>query len=301
MPSSLPGKRRVLVVGDVIDDVIVVPHGPIRPDTDTVSDIRSTPGGSAGNTASWLGHLGVEVEFVGMVAEADVARHSAEFKRYGVVPRLQGHPTLPTGAIVIIVEGDRRAMLTERGANDAVELDSIDVEGFSALHLTGYSLFKRVDAAPVTALIKRARAAGLEVCVDPGSAGFLLDYGVERFLAAIAGATILVPNLDEARVLTGVDDPALAAAALPFATVAVTMDRGGVIVGGTVIPAVQTDIVDPTGAGDAFTAGLLAALLNGDDPARAAAAGARLAATAVSGIGARPLGDRREPTSQAGA
>ena len=288
MPSSLPGTRRVLVVGDVIDDVIVVPHGPIRPDTDTVSDIRSTPGGSAGNTASWLGHLGAEVDFVGMVAAADVARHSAEFARYGVTPRLQGHPTLPTGAIVILVEGETRAMLTERGANDAIDLDSIDVSGYAALHLTGYSLFKREDAAPVVALIARARAAGLEVCVDPGSAGFLADYGVAEFLAAIAGATIVVPNLEEARVLTGLADAREAAAALEFPLVAVTMDREGVIVNGTVVAATAAAIVDPTGAGDAFTAGFLHELLTSGDPAAAAAAGARLAAVAVSALGARP-------------
>jgi sugar/nucleoside kinase (ribokinase family) len=279
---------RVLVVGDVIDDTIVVPHGPIRPDTDTISDIRFTPGGSAGNTASWLGHLGAEVEFVGMVGQADVARHAAVFESYGVVPRLQGHPTLPTGAIVVLVEGDRRAMLTERGANDAIDLDGIDPTGFDALHLTGYSLFTREDAAPVTALITRARAAGLEVCVDPGSAGFLLDYGVQRFLAAIAGATILVPNLDEARVLTGVDDPARAAAALDFSVVAMTMDRDGVIVNGTAIAAVECAMVDPTGAGDAFTAGFLHELLTSGDSAAAARRGALIAATAVASLGARP-------------
>ncbi len=280
---------RILVVGDVIDDVIVVPHGPIRPDTDTVSDIRSTPGGSAGNTASWLGHLGAQVEFVGMVAQADVARHSAVFEQHGVVPRLQGHPTLPTGAIVILVDGDTRAMLTERGANDAVDLASIDVTGFVALHLTGYSLFKREDAQPVVDLIHRARAAGLQVCVDPGSAGFLRDYGVERFLAAVAEASILVPNLDEARVLTGLDDPQEAAAALDFPVVAVTMDRAGVIVNGVAVPAAETAIVDPTGAGDAFTAGFLHELLRSADPQAAARAGAALAAVAVASLGARPL------------
>lgn len=270
--------KRVLVVGDVIDDVIVVPHGPIRPDTDTVSDIRQAPGGSAANTASWLGHLGVDVEFVGMVAEADVARHAAVFAQYGVTARLQGHPTLPTGAIVILVEGDRRAMLTERGANDALDLSAVDVTGFDALHLTGYSLFFRDSAAGVTDLIARARAAGLEVCVDPGSAGFLRDYGVERFRAAIADATILVPNAEEADVLGTLD----------FPVVAVTADRSGVTVNGQHVEAVATDIVDPTGAGDAFTAGFLAALLDGAEPAAAAAAGARLASTAVSAMGARP-------------
>ena len=287
--------HRILVVGDVIDDVIVVPAGPIRPDTDTASDIRSAPGGSAGNTAAWLGHIGEGVEFHGMVASADVARHTAEFERYGVAARLQGHQTLPTGAIVILVDGDSRSMLTSRGANDAIDLDAVSVDGFAALHLTGYSLFSRPDAAPVTALIARSRAAGLAVSVDPGSAGFLLDYGVKRFLDAIEGATILVPNLEEARVLTGLREPAEAARALAarFATVAVTLDRSGAVVADGAgqcvsVPAVAASMVDPTGAGDAFTAGFLAGLLTGGDLTTAAAEGTRLAAVAVSKLGARP-------------
>jgi len=286
---------RILVVGDVIDDVIVVPHGPIRPDTDTVSDIRSTPGGSAANTAVWLGHIGASVEFVGMVNYADVVRHAAEFERYGVVPRLQGHPRLPTGAIVILVAGDSRSMLTERGANDSIDLSVVDVTGFDALHLTGYSLFTREDAAPVTTLITRARAAGLQVSVDPGSAGFLLDYGVERFLTAIEGATILVPNLDEGRVLTGLSEPAEVAVALAARVdrIAVTLDRAGAMVVSAAgppvaVPAVAASMVDPTGAGDAFTAGFLHELLASDNAEAAARAGTRLAATAVSSLGARP-------------
>ena len=298
MPDA--GVKKVLVVGDVIDDVIVVPHGPIRSDTDTVSDIRFSAGGSAGNTASWLGHTGSDVTFVGMVGHADVPRHSAEFERYGVTPRLQSHPTLPTGAIIVLVDvlshPERRSMLTERGANDAIDLSAIEVEGFAALHLTGYSLFKIVDAAPVVALIARARAAGLEVCVDPGSAGFLADYGVERFLAAIAGATILVPNLEEGQLLTGLTDPTEVAAALStrFPLVALTLDRAGVLLAAAgsppvSVPATSTTIVDPTGAGDAFTAGFLGAYLASGDAVAAAATGATLASRAVSALGARPI------------
>lgn len=286
---------RVLVVGDVIDDIIVAPRGAIRPDTDTVSDIRSSPGGSAGNTAAWLGNLGAEVVFHGMVAAGDIARHRAELERFGVRPELQGHATLPTGAIVILIEGDSRSMLTSRGANDAIDLDGISVDGFDALHLTGYSLFTRGDAAPVTALIARARAAGLVVSVDPASAGFMLDYGVERFLSAVDGATLVVPNREEGRVLTGLADPAATARALAgrFETAAVTLDRAGAVVATSAgscvaVPAVASSMVDPTGAGDAFTAGLLYAMLTGASAEEAALAGCRLASVAVASVGARP-------------
>ena len=71
---SEPG---ILVVGDVIDDTVVIPSGPIRPDTDTTSTIRRVAGGSAANTAAWLAALGADVSFVGAVGKADVARHAA--------------------------------------------------------------------------------------------------------------------------------------------------------------------------------------------------------------------------------
>jgi len=53
-----------LVVGDVIDDVHVVTDGPIRDNTDTLADIQVRPGGSAANTACWLGYLGSPVRFL---------------------------------------------------------------------------------------------------------------------------------------------------------------------------------------------------------------------------------------------
>ena len=66
----------ILVVGDVIDDTVVIPSGPIRADTDTPSTIRRVAGGSAANTAAWLAALGADVTFVGAVHTADVDRHS---------------------------------------------------------------------------------------------------------------------------------------------------------------------------------------------------------------------------------
>jgi len=57
----VPGTR-IVVFGDVIDDIVVVPSGPIRPDTDTPSSIRNSPGGSAANAASWLGSAGAQVD-----------------------------------------------------------------------------------------------------------------------------------------------------------------------------------------------------------------------------------------------
>ena len=45
---------RVVVVGDLINDIVAVPREAIRPDTDTTATIKLSSGGSAANTATWL-------------------------------------------------------------------------------------------------------------------------------------------------------------------------------------------------------------------------------------------------------
>jgi len=292
MPES------ILVFGDIIDDVVAVPGGPIRTDTDTVSSIRFRPGGSAANTASWLGSVGADVTFIGIVGADDAARHTLELERHGVTPRLETHDSLPTGAIVVIVEGETRTMLTERGANAVLDPDLVTDELLAAtgiLHLTGHTLFGMAEPRRFTDLMARAGAAGVRVCLDPGSAGYIADFGVEQALGYFEGASILVPNLEEGRALTGLREPVAVASALAesFEIVALTLDADGVVVARrgsepVVIPAVATTILDPTGAGDAFTAGFLNGLSSSDDLDAAARAGAALASLAVSSLGARP-------------
>lgn len=291
------GETRIVVFGDVIDDVIATPSGPIRPDTDTPATIERRGGGSAANTATWLASLGTSVDFVGRVGVLDLDRHTRVLREAGVRPMLAGDHMLPTGTIVILVDGDKRSMLTERGANAALDPDSVSdaiLDGATALHFTGYSLFGKSETAGFTRLIKRAKARSVHVSVDAGSAGFMADFGAKRFLSAIAGADLLFPSLDEGRELTGLDDPAAIAQKLAksFPLVALTLGSAGVIVASKgepiVVDVVPTKTVDPTGAGDAFCAGFLNEWILSHDSRAAAEAGAKLAALAVGVIGGRP-------------
>ena len=52
---------RVLVVGDVMTDIVVLPEGPIVRGSDRRAAIRSRPGGSGANQAVWLAHFGANV------------------------------------------------------------------------------------------------------------------------------------------------------------------------------------------------------------------------------------------------
>jgi sugar/nucleoside kinase (ribokinase family) len=289
--------RRIVVFGDVIDDVIATPRGDIRPDTDTPATIERRGGGSAANMATWLAAIGTTVDFVGRVGVMDLERHSRVLREAGVRPMLAGDHVLPTGTIVILVDGEKRSMLTERGANAALDPDSVSdsiLEGASALHFTGYSLFGKQETSGFSRLIKRARSRGVHVSVDAGSAGFLADFGGKRFLRAIAGADLLFPSLDEGRELTGLDDPEAIAQQLAkkFPVVALTLGSAGIIVAGgsesVRIEVVPAATIDPTGAGDAFCAGFLSEWIASRDREAAARAGALLAARAVGVIGGRP-------------
>lgn len=289
---------RIVVFGDVIDDIVVVPSGPIRADTDTPSSIRHRAGGSAANVASWLGDRGAAVDFVGRVATDDVARHDAILAGFGVTSHLVGDDENPTGAIVVLVDGNQRSMLTERGANALLTPDAVADELLDAaaiVHFTGYSIYHSRDHAPLRRLFGRAAARDVIVSVDPASAGDLEDFGVAGFLELIDGAGMLFPNLDEGKALTGLDDPYRIATVLGerFPLVALTLGVGGVIVAErghdlVFVPAVESAVVDPTGAGDAFTAGFLAAWMSGSDAEAAANAGVSVAARAVTSVGGRP-------------
>jgi len=286
---------RIITYGDVIDDVVAIPDGPIRDDTDTPSSIHSRPGGSAANTAAWLGSLGAEALFVGSVSSWDVARHTQLLSAVGAASELAGSPVLPTGTIVVIVEGQRRAMLTERGANTLLDPAQVTDEllaGARVLHITGHALLNDAGAPGIASLIQRARAAGVTVSVAPGSAGFIADYGPAAFLEAMAGADILFPSLEEGRLLTGLSEPHEIGAALAFETVVLTLGAAGVLVRhdgvSTGVHAVSAPVVDPTGAGDAFCAGFLDEWVRTSDPVASARAGALVASRAVGVIGGRP-------------
>ncbi len=289
---------RVVVVGDVVNDVLVVPRGEIRRDTDTSSTIRPRPGGSAANTAAWLGTLGAPVDFVGCVGTADAEYHAQIFRDHGVVPYLQVDPGLPTGTIVIIVEGEQRTMLTERGANAALSpatvSDALLAEA-TVMLVSGYSILDGFSLRGTRELIERARATGVRVAVTLGSVGYLADYGPDAFQSAIEGAELAFLNLDEGRLLVGESEPERVAARLAdrFERAIMTIGSEGVLVierdkQPVRVPAPAARLVDPTGAGDAFAAGFLDRWVASGDMVAAAEAGVFVAARAIMVMGGRP-------------
>lgn len=289
---------RILVVGDVVDDVLVRPLGPTVTASDTEAQIEQHPGGSAANVAAWLASAGAAVSFVGRAGNDGVRRHADALAAAGVDARIVRDPHRSTASIVLLVDpAGERTMYVDRGANASLSADDVDATAWqdvSWLHLTGYSFFCTSSRPAALQLLGRARARGVRVSVDPSSAGFLQQSG-GAFLDWVGGVDLLLPNTDEARVLSGEEDPRAAAQSLLayVPEVVVTCGRDGARYasrhGGSrrqSAPAVP--VVDTTGAGDAFCAGLLAARVQGLGVAAQLRQGSGLAARCVGRLGARP-------------
>ncbi|TFV56889.1 carbohydrate kinase family protein [Geodermatophilus sp. DF01-2] len=295
MSATAPG---VVVVGDLATDVVVLLEGDPAPGSDRPAAIRTRGGGAGANVAVHLARLGTPVTFAGCVGDdAAGAGLVAELAAAGVTPAVRTVAGAGTGTIVSLVEPDgQRSMLADRGANLALAPADVPTPAPGGhLHLSGYALLDPAPRAAGLAATAAARAAGCTVSVDPASTGPLAGYGVERWLVDTAAATLVLPNEAEARLLTGCADPAAAARALAarYPVAVVTLGAEGALwaAGDGLVhrPAHPAAVVDTTGAGDAFTAGLLSVWLAhpDGDPVAALEAGLAEAAAVIGRPGAR--------------
>ncbi|WP_367040733.1 PfkB family carbohydrate kinase [Streptomyces sp. Je 1-332] len=298
----------LLVVGDAITDIVARHGTPLVPGTDTAAAIRTLPGGAGANVACWAASWGCrDVRFLGRVGADSAAWHEEALTRAGVRPRLVVDSEAPTGTVICVVDGGdgggaERTFLTDSGASlrlSVADWSPALLDGVGWLHLSGYLFFATPSRGVAEAALAAARARGVPVSVDPASAGFLAELGVERFLAAVDGVDVLLPSEGELRLLAGVADVgglAEAAAKLSrqFPVVVVKRGAAGALAAreGEVraeVPALPAAARDSTGAGDAFTGAFLASRLSDAGLCEALAEGCRAGARAVELVGGRPV------------
>ena len=289
----------VLVIGDVIHDVIVLPSAPLERGTDTPATITFAAGGSGANQAAWLARAGVATMLAARVGRADLASTTAELRAHGVEPVLTADDDVPTGTIVTLLDprDGERSFLTDRGASARFGVDDLPfalLDRIAMVHVSGYALEEPHSRDAILAFAAEAMRRGMPVSYDPNSVSLLRAIGSENFIAWTRGAAMLFPNTAEAATLTGTYDPARQNDILAehYPTTIVKRGAGGAdFVAGTTrlhVDAARIDALDTTGAGDAFAATFLAAHLAGEQSAqcleRAVAAGTQ----AASMLGGRP-------------
>ncbi len=288
----------VVVVGDIVTDIVAVHRGPIAADSDTPASITVSGGGSAANTAAWLAAAGVRVALVGVVGDDPAGdERVTELESAGVDCTGVRRTRASTGSVIVLANGVERSMLCDRGAN--LRLAPSDVSsalpGATHLHLSGYTLFDAGSRSAGRFALDRARGQGLTTSVDAASAAPLGRVGPTAFASWIDGVDVLFANLDEAAVLAPTPAaPDVLAAALTRVAVHVVVKLGpaGALWAGphglARAPAQPATLLDPTGAGDAFTAGFLAGWLAGESEQTVLVQATSYGAQAVARIGGRP-------------
>lgn len=281
---------------------------PLAPGSDTPARIRVTGGGQAANTAAWLARDGVPVTLVAAVGADPAGRERvAELAAAGVDCAVRRVAGAATGTLVVLsgpggTTGTAdRTMVTDRGAADQLRPADIDAalarwDDARHLHLSGYALLGDGSRPAGRHALATAGTGGLTTSVAAASTDPLRRVGPARFRSWLRGVDLLLANADEAAVLGLPGTGPTAPAAVPTGgegAVVVTHGSAGAdwtSADGEVarVDAVPGAVVDPTGAGDAFAAGLLAAWLAGAGPAGALRAGVRCGAEAVATVGARP-------------
>lgn len=276
----------LVVIGDLVADLIVLGGSLLERGTDNPAQVRLTRGGSAANVAVAASRRH-PVRFIGRVGDDTLGRTlSDELAEAGVDVRVQRAGR--TGAIVVLVDAvGERTMITDRGA--AAELERIDEEWLMDAEWAHLPLYGFSVEPSRAALLEAARvlsARGVPVSLDLSSVATMRDLGPD----VLSG---ILTAVDPAVVFANADEAALAIELGCEPQRVYIVKRGGdpivVHVDGvaTEVPVERVDdVLDSTGAGDAFAAGYLTAALGGASPADSARAGSTLAMSALRRAGA---------------
>ena len=294
---------RVLVLGDLVLDVVLLAGRTVERGTDVPGRVEMRQGGSAANTARWLGRLGARTQLVCAVGRDGAGRSLVRsVERDGVVVRATRVAGVRTGRIgVLVTPGGERSFVADRRAALLLRPEGLRPEWFVGLdlvHLPAYSFLGEPVAGAARGAVELARAAGARISVDLSSVGPLLEQGRRSAQALVRSldADVLFANTSEAAAFLGRSGPE---GLLDFGRVVVVKHGAR---GATVFarqgegPELRFEVAttpvaatDTTGAGDAFSAGFIVGWLEALAAGRAAADALHRATVAGHRAAARQL------------
>jgi len=274
-----------------------IPHYPIPGQCIQVNaeTIRFLPGGGAANTASALCQMGIPARVFSKVGDDPNGRFLlSELAAQGVDTRrirVSGNDSTPFTFVGIHPDGERTFIHTP-GANRTFSAEEIDRE---TLFDTDYLLYDdlwvlpRLDGKPGAELLREARARGVVTLLDecwglgPNRGSFeIMVPHVDCLLPSYHDLLHIYPQKTPEEIIAVLHN-------LGAQNIILKMGKAGCLLscgtGIEAMPSVATEVVDTTGAGDAFVAGFIAGLVHGCDPRQSALIGSRAAAACIRHVG----------------
>jgi sugar/nucleoside kinase (ribokinase family) len=289
---------RVACVGTYIVDVLgrpvsELPRGQV---SSRLEEIRMTAAGTAGGTSVDLARMGAEVVAVGAIGRDNIGDFLiSALQAEGVDPSyLSRKDVVQTSATILPIHPDgSRPAWHVPGANSTFTLDDVPWDVLStcdAVHLGGLTALPGIDGEPAGRILAHARDHGALTTAD--FLGVRGEAPAERLACCLPHVDIFMPNEAEALAVAG-DGDVLAAGqrlrALGARCVIVKRGPDGCLIldddGERALPAHDAPVVDTTGCGDAFCAGVIIARCAGWSVDEAARLGCAAAALNMRGLG----------------
>lgn len=264
----------IVCLGILVADVIARPIEkiPERGKLELVKSMELHTGGCASNTGISLAKLGIGVRVMGKVGEDGFGEfvlrrlQQENVDTKGIIKDCNTY----TSATMALVQADgERSFIHYLGANAQLGLEDIDfdlVKGAKIFHIGGAFLLPKLDGQPMAEALKKAKVMGLTTSLD--TAWDSTGHWLETIQPCLPYVDVFLPSLEEAKEIAQKNE--LKEIAHFFlergvGTVALKMgERGSFVMNqreSFLIPALEVDAVDATGAGDAFSAGFLAGIL----------------------------------------
>jgi len=275
---------QIVTLGDVLLDVVVLLSEPLAAGGDVRASNRTGAGGQAANVAAWAAELGADARCIakrgndpaGELLARELGARGVEV----VGPVGEGD----TGVVVSIVDAGDRSLASDRGIAPTFAQEELDPAWLACdvLHLSGYALLREPIARTALLAARLARERGARVSVDVAAWTEIRNYGPVQFRELLdeLAPDVLFATEAEWELLGGA-----------YLTAPVGVLKRGAR-GCTVFTedakldfaAVDAEVVDPTGAGDALAAGVLV----GGSLEEAARRGLEAAARCVAKVGSLP-------------
>ena len=258
-----------------------------------VLDFLESGGGSAANTAVGLARLELKIGFIGKVAsDREGTFLLNDFREEGVdVNGITVSEKGRSGSVMGFInsEGDR-ALYVDPGVNDYIDFKDVNIDyvsGAKFLHISSFVGERSFKAQKQ--LLEQLR--GVKVSFDPGA--LYARKGLATLKPIIKKCSVMFPNSIELKLLTGQDykEGARTFIELGIDVVAVKLGaRGCYVTDGKksyLIEPYMVEVVDTTGAGDAFCAGFLYGLIKRKDLYECGRLGNFVASRCIAKVGAR--------------
>jgi len=294
-------KTDCTVIGDAMIDILLPLSGiediySLAEGGVTNTKMSLSPGGSA-NVAFYIAQLGGNPVFMGKVGDDYFGRVFLEdLEKNGILANVSISKGENTGVVFVLVfPNGERFFIDDRGANAKLEYEDLNLElirGSKYLFLSGYSFQDEGISDSITRLLKEI-ANDTSIVFNPGAPNLTKKFS-DSFINVIREyVSVLILNEAEAKYLTrcGSERKMLDSLLSLANIVALTKgDKGSIVARqGEIheIEASPTEVVDTTGAGDAYAGGFIYALCQGWDVKTAAELASQVAARVITQFGTR--------------